>query len=377
MINPRIILCCDNDNVTEQLMDQFNSQHIIINEVIGSNAIVNRIEQVGPVVLFIAESPGNQAIMNFVDKIKERNFSIAIVLLLQEFSLEKVKIALRAGVIDVLQIPEEMDSLEIVFNRAWQSLKSKEETSLSEKNGQLIAIYSAKGGTGKTLVAFHLAHSIKLHKKNKVLLIDLNLQFGGIHNYLEAEAQRSLIDLIPVIDELNINHFNKVVVQVDPPGLEVLLGPAKVETADLINDRHINELLSIARKFYDFVVMDLPSELNISSLSALSISDQIFYIVTPDSPSLIAMKSAYSIFARLGLKESKKISLIINRVSNKNEININDIAMLSEYPPIAQIRSDFSAIQSSVNLGKPLFTCLGEKGLTKLARDLLVLGTKV
>lgn len=382
MTKPNIVLICDDSFLTTQLLENLSRLNIKP-DILLENSIhmQETLHTKEPMIIFLVNPPEKVPIFEIVSFIKNINPDHTVILLLSELNLSLFKKALKSGVADVIKIPDEINNLPEVVEGAIQALASKSQI-LEEQQigatarGRLVAVYSAKGGSGKTVIAVHLAQALPMKTSQKVLLVDLNLQFGGVQNFLDIQGQRNIIDLIPVIDELNINHFNNVVIALEQTGVEVLLGPANPELAESITEEHIASIFAKARKYYDFVVVDLPSEMNISSLSTLNLADQILYVTMPDSPSLYVMKSAFEIFAKCGLAE-EKISLVINRVSNKNDINVNDIAQLSHFPTIARIRSDFLANQTCINLGKPLFKSLQDKGMTRLARDILLLAEKV
>jgi len=61
----------------------------------------------------------------------------------------------------------------------------------------VIAFTSGKGGCGRSLLASTLAQTLMLESTVGVLLVDLNLQYGGVETYLGVENDRTLYDLTP------------------------------------------------------------------------------------------------------------------------------------------------------------------------------------
>ena len=114
---------------------------------------------------------------------------------------------------------------------------SMEEAAVTygRSRGKIFSFYSGKGGSGRTLIASSVAQTLKLESTAEVILIDLNTQYGGIENVFSIESNRSLADLMPVVEELNESHIRNVSeTQVDSK-LEILISPCDAEVAESID----------------------------------------------------------------------------------------------------------------------------------------------
>lgn len=381
-MEPRNILVCDDEELAGQLLMNLRFINIKTDMVYDFRSFAENKFSGEPRIIILALPPGITSVTQLVDSVRRISDSGEIILVAEDISMETVKEAMRAGVVDVVKIPEELKNLELSVSKATENFQKmpfitadKEEQ--LQVQGQIYTVYSAKGGAGKTFTAVNLAQALKVKTGGKVLLVDFNLQFGGVQYFLDLPEAKSIFDLLPVINELNINHINNVKSWLEPTGVDILLAPADPEKASHFDGDKLELLLAALPHYYDYVVVDHPSELNVAGISALEKADHILYVVTPDSPSLYAMKASFNIFKGYQLPKKGQISVVVNRESNKNDININDIAALSDYPVIAQIRSDFQTVQSFVNIGKPLFGNSKDKSMSKLARDFLQMAEKI
>src|SRR5690606_41810306 len=78
--------------------------------------------------------------------------------------------------------------------------------------------------------------NLQIQYDQRVILIDFNVQFGGVEVLFGLDPERSYLDLLPVINELSINHIQNVTVKEENTGIHVLLSPANPEQIELISE---------------------------------------------------------------------------------------------------------------------------------------------
>lgn len=282
----------------------------------------------------------------------------------------------RTGAFDVLFMPDEITALADVLNRAFKALqvqqKVKAEVSagFTWGRGEVISFYSGKGGSGRSLVVGTLAQTLQLDSNSSVLLVDLNLQYGGVEIYLDVSNDRSLYDLTPVLNELNDNHIRNVTAIEPRSHMEVLLSPRDAELAEQITEEHVQRLLRAARLYYDYILVDLPTEMNQISFSALEEADRIFYVMTPDVPAIRALGQVLDLFNRLNVDTTNRFELILNRISRETELKAKDVTQHFKYPITVELREDTKRVQQSINKGVPLRTGIKERKVTALMKDI-------
>ncbi|RKD24479.1 hypothetical protein BEP19_08820 [Ammoniphilus oxalaticus] len=280
---------------------------------------------------------------------------------------------MRVGAADYFVLPDEYPLLESALEKTVRLLNQQEQAavpSFKKGRGKVLAFYSGKGGSGTTLLAASFAQTLRLESTARVLLIDLNMQYGGAEYYLGLESVRSLADLQPVIEEVNEGHLRNVAQTEKYSGLEVLLSPRDAEMAEQLNDEFVAKLLRASRLSYDYIILDLPSNMNAINLAALEEADRIYYVMNLDTPSLRTYKSVESLFLRLNLHLEDRLEILINKKSRENEITIQDIKSLVEQPISVELIRDERNVQKAVNMGEPLRKEVNEKKLVPLAREI-------
>src|SRR5262249_13250457 len=121
--------------------------------------------------------------------------------------------------------------------------------------GHLITIFSPKGGTGKTVIATNMAVAIARRKKGKVLLLDLDLQFGDAAIMLGITPERTLHDLVNAPGDLDTEKLRGFATR-HPSGFDVLAAPLRPDEAEFIPENKILSLLVVARQSYDTIIVD-------------------------------------------------------------------------------------------------------------------------
>ncbi|SFJ36384.1 AAA family ATPase [Thermoflavimicrobium dichotomicum] len=351
-------------DVTERVKRLFSQVlHLSFSEV------KREISRIQPHLVLLYEGNDN-ACISYIAYILKEVQRVAIVYITESKDFRRVRDANRAGVFDVLFFPEEINLLEDVMMRAAQSLQVDQEKEGIWGRGKVIAIYSGKGGTGKSLIASTLAQTLQLDTYFSVLLVDLNLQYGGIETFLNLQAGRHIYDLTPVLNELNDNHIRNVTVAEPHSQLEVLVSPIHAEIGEQVTEIHVERLLRTARLYYDYILVDLPSAMNELTYTTLEEADQIYYILTPDLLSLKVLHEALTLFAYIGVDLTNRFRIVMNRKKGDAKVKSREVYDRFGYPVVSELRDDEKKVQSFIHRGELLRKERQEKGLCVFARDI-------
>ncbi|MBS4175845.1 AAA family ATPase [Bacillus sp. FJAT-49736] len=306
--------------------------------------------------------------------IRERP-ELCVIYIDEQPDFELLREIIRVGALDYIVMPDEM---EVLTNKI-ESLLEKADANVElaagsgtykRGGGRIFTFYSGKGGSGKTFLSTTFAQTMKLESTAQVLYIDLNLQFGGSETFLGIESNRSLYDLKPVINELNEHHIKNVTEKETHSKLEVLLSPRDAELAENINSEFITRLLRACRRSYDFIIVDIPTEMDEIGYSVLNETDQIYYVMTLDTPSIRVLKSVEELFTRLGVSTEDRLQLIVNLAGRDNELSKKDLERFVKHPIAVEIRRDLKGVLSAINQGNPIRKETKEKKQIPAAKDI-------
>jgi pilus assembly protein CpaE len=231
--------------------------------------------------------------------------------------------------------------------------------------GRILTVFSPKGGTGCSTLAINLAVALAQQKQgNKVALVDASLQFGDVAVLLNLQVARSIVDLVPHIDELDGEMLETVLVP-HGSGVKVLLAPPRPELADQVTPSLVEKVLTGLRNLMSYVVVDTNSIINDITLTTLDLADRIVLVTTPDIPSIKDAKLFFEVADALEYPSSKTI-LILNKSDPHSGIRAEDIQASIKHPIVAQLPLDERTATSAANYGVPYV--MGNTRTTKLAQ---------
>jgi pilus assembly protein CpaE len=242
----------------------------------------------------------------------------------------------------------------------------------SVEDHQVIAVFSPKGGAGRTTIATNLALALKRETNQRVALIDANLQFGDVGVLLNLNPKnRSMLDAVEG-GEPDRDIVNSVVID-HSTGIRVLLAPPSPEGADLVTPAYLRKMTEMLRESHDWVIVDLPSGLNDHSLGILDLADQILVVAALEITTIKNVRLFLEVADQLDYERSK-LRLVINRSDASQGIRIGDVEASIRRPIDGSIVSDGRLAVLAVNRGVPFVISHPE---SPLSRDITTLARTI
>ncbi|HEX3900385.1 MAG TPA: AAA family ATPase, partial [Mycobacteriales bacterium] len=195
--------------------------------------------------------------------------------------------------------------------------ESEYEDEPVQYDARVVTIASATGGCGKTFFATSIA-TVFARMGWKVLLVDLDLQFGEVAAALQIQHPYSIYDGLyktngeQLEPDAFLEHLPELVCHHEL-GFDVLTAPRDPALADYVGARDAGVVLDSVVNLYDIVLVDTPPSLNDVVIAALDRSDIIEVLATPDVPSLRNLTTFIDILSRLGLEDTR-LRLVLNKV---------------------------------------------------------------
>ncbi len=205
--------------------------------------------------------------------------------------------------------------------------------------GSLIAVWSPKGGTGKTVVAAGLAMHLVRRYPESTLLIDLDAGKADIAPLLKTSLRPSVLEYTEGAGRTVLH----------PAGLSVLPGPPRLVDEGLVTGDLTKAVLARARAEYSAIVVDLDSSLRDSTVVTLEQADAVLLVTTPDLLSIYAARRFTQEAELMGLPLGR-FRLVINRATMNQEIPDREILDLVGIPQAGRI-PDLPGMTASINRG--------------------------
>jgi pilus assembly protein CpaE len=273
--------------------------------------------------------------------------AIAVILLCSTHTPEFLINSMRAGVREVLPSPATAPALEAAVNRVAAKLVSTKP----REPAKILAFLPCKGGAGATFLATNLASH--LAETKSVLLIDLNLQFGDALAFVhDGKAPSTLADVAKNIARLDASLLAASTVKVSP-NFSVLAAPDDVAQAMEVKSEHIEAILALAVRQYDFVVLDVPRSLDTAVIKALDRAWRIFPVLQSGLPEIRNAGKLLEAFKSLGYAPDKT-ELIVNRFDKSDEIGIEQVQRSVGHTRLITVPNSYREVSASINHGEPL-----------------------
>jgi pilus assembly protein CpaE len=239
---------------------------------------------------------------------------------------------LEAGADDVVAHPLDARELEArVEALLLRFQRSKDLTAVVSSDGvvvtrsrRTVAVHSPRGGVGTTTIATNVAMVKAREKPDRVVLVDLHLQFGQVATLLNVEAKQSLADVARDDAAMTEPELLRTYAARHDSGLHVLAAPASPELAELITAEHVDKILTTLLESYDLVVIDAGSWLDERTMTAFEHAESVLFTVTPEIGSLKAMHGLLEYLNEAGSVAAKS-SFVLNNQFAREILKLRDV----------------------------------------------------
>ncbi|MGN6252197.1 MAG: AAA family ATPase [Marmoricola sp.] len=289
--------------------------------------------------------------LDLAEQLRLERAEVGVVLMRGRLDVALLGDAARAGVREVVAA-DDLSALVAACRRSQElSVRLGATASSRLAEGRVVTVFSAKGGCGKTTVATNIAAGIAAAGTARVLLVDLDLAFGDVAVSLGLDPDRSIVDLTSTTGHLDADGLSSAVTH-HSSGLDVLAAPKHPSDADLVGPTLVGEVLRVAKRRYDLVVVDTPPAFTDHVLASFDTSDLSLILATLDIPSIKNLRLALETMDLLGLPEDLR-RVVINRANVGNGLTVRDAADAIRRTVDAEI-PESRDVPAATNRGVPL-----------------------
>ncbi len=333
----------------------------VVGEAVNGEQAINLTEKLRPdVALVDINMPlvdGIEAIESLVYKAP----NVAPIVISVQGEPEYFKKAMRAGAKDFLVKPFSADEL---ISSIKEVVKKEEEIREQQINAAMLrsgikhkprvfSMFSAKGGTGKTTLITNLAASLSKFQNKKVVVVDLDLQFGDLPVMFNINPTYTITDLLSYANELDKETLEEYLVTHEETGVKILCPPINPEEAEYVSEENVEEILQVLTETYEYILVDTPPVFSGHVLSALDQSHKIFLVTTLDMPSIKNAKNSLNIMQNLGYPEDK-VKLVINKEAKYYRVGQDDIQDALNREIFFRMSNREKTLVEAVNRGIPV-----------------------
>jgi len=321
-----------------------------------------------PDVLVVDQPRVEEGELDQLERIGHLFPRLAFIVLSGDLTQDFLLRAMRAGVREVLPAQPAAGVLAQAIDHVAEKLGNAGAT-----QGKVLAFISCKGGSGSTFLATNLAYALAAGGKQRVALIDMNLQFGDASLFVsDVKPLATLSDVASQIHRLDPSFLASSMVAV-LPNYSILAAPSDPAHASDVKPEHIDAILKLARRQYDFVILDVGRSLDPVSIRALDHADTIYPVLQMTLPYIRDGKRLLTVFRNLDYGRDK-VELIVNRYDKNSDIRMKDLEEAFDATGLRTMPNNYDAAAKSVNQGVPITRLAPDSPLSDallaLARDL-------
>ncbi|MGB8020919.1 MAG: AAA family ATPase, partial [Candidatus Nanopelagicales bacterium] len=208
------------------------------------------------------------------------------------------------------------------LTRALRRAGGAEEVERETSHGRIAAIWSPKGGCGKTTLAVNSAVALAA-AGHRVLLIDLDLAFGDVAISLGLRPNHGFDEAAAMGERIDRSALRGLLAQHES-GVWVLSPPNDPGIAERIPTRLVARLLDVAKAEFEYVVIDTAPALDERNILVMETADVVLLVTTLDIPSLKNLRVAIDTL-RLINYPLDRLRVVLNRADSKVGLDSSEV----------------------------------------------------
>ena len=237
--------------------------------------------------------------------------------------------------------------------------------------GEIITFFSPKGGVGTTTLAVNTAillaggggtpgpggqpgrASTPAIHGTRVLLIDVDLQFGQVSTHLNVSPRFDLAGLAGDEPALNDPELAASYLAQHSSGVQVLAAPVNPEADFRVSLDQLQRVIAVLRPRFDLVVVDCGSRLDQRVLWLLEQADTHVFVIFPEIAALRATSLLLGFLAETATLRART-HFVVNHIFPKELLKVRDVENLLRTRPAAEIPYTEVEMIRAVNEGVPV-----------------------
>src|SRR5437764_5456626 len=254
---------------------------------------------------------------------------IHTVLVLERDGEDQMQRVLQAGAKDYIVRPvhaEDLREMSKRFMAAEELRNSAEYRSALDPASfpRTICVTGGKGGIGKTTLSCNLAVTLATMQPDSTVLVDLYTQFGDVATMLDVIPRNTLVELVPMGADIDDAAVSDNVIR-HPSGLDLMIASDKLHPLDALPIRTLESLLSILRRRYRYIVIDVPGMLHAGTLYVLEHSQLVLLVANLFDLTAVMDTRKMMEAIRGTYVSEERIRIILNRIAKNNRLRMETV----------------------------------------------------
>jgi pilus assembly protein CpaE len=221
------------------------------------------------------------------------------------------------------------------------------------RHGQKIGFISAKGGDGGTCVVANLASALAKDEKNRIVVIDLSLNYGDVEIYLTNKTvTNNVMSFSSSVERLDATLLDLMVHHVSD-NLHLIPSPSTLEDVLRIKSEDVEKLIDILASHYDYVFVDIGTGIDPVSMRIWDKLDRLILTSTMTIPSARRSSQVLHLWESMGLSPNKAF-VVLSRCGGPADLSLTDYEQAIGRKVWHMVYREFAGIQESLLRGVPV-----------------------
>jgi pilus assembly protein CpaE len=279
-------------------------------------------------------------------------------------SAELVIQVMRAGALEYLARPVESKALFGAFDKLG---RVRGGVAVERRTARVVSVFCTKGGLGATTLAINLAVCLAEQGRARTLLVELDSRPSEVATFLDLRPTYSILDAVDNLDRMDEQFLQGFLLKHDS-GLSVLPAPVRLERSRVDVER-VPALLEVLRLHFDQIILDLRHDWDPMTVAGLEASDTILFLTSPNVSALRSAAAGISALRHFGL-DLKNVKLIVMREETGEDVTLKHVNEALQLPIVWKTPSDYVAVVSAINHGRPVVTATPRSKFSVSVRQL-------
>lgn len=361
------------DNLPEQYAVE------VMPEVERPEVVTMALQTTEPDILILDADFPDVDIFEIVRQSLEARPGLAVLLVSNDSSSERMRQAMLSGAEDYLVRPLDAEGLRrnilaATGERNLRVVHAEGTPTAQVTKGIVIGVMSGKGGLGKTTIATNMAAMIAKATKQPIGLIGLESGDGAV--LLSLQPRVGLLDMAGAMGSEQAEYSPEFLRQFGVPHRNGLMywtwqGTATAVGIEIPHD-FLPNLFEVCRHTCAYTFVDLPL-LNEEEATGVAPLLDIILVVSSTSD-LLALRSTKVFLEILPEEVRPRIRVVVNRADEDDMISSDDFESGLNHRISAILPNDRLQAAQAINMGAPFITTLNQ---TELSHQMQLLGEKL
>lgn len=346
-----VIIDSDTDSINSMVKYMKSLDNIVTVEGVATSfdSGFELIHKKKPMVVILEVGDDIGLSIERIIRILDRFPQVSIVATSKDRSSETILKVMRSGATEYLLRPVGETDLAFALQKLGRFFPTKPVSEVSV--GNILTVFSPKGGVGVTTIAINLALDIYEYTKEPTVIVDLDLNAGDVTTFLNMKPHYTITDVTANINRLDKSFLQGVIAKHES-GIFVLAEPQKVEEGVSISGAEINRVLSLLKTMFSYIIIDAET-VSERTTTAIKMSDIVLLVFFMSLPAIKNIKRHLKYFEKIGLGKDR-LKIVINRYLKKGGITVEDAGKAINYPIFRTLPNDYNTAISCLNKGIPL-----------------------